>query len=82
MGALLVGCGGGGGGDSSNAELQSGNQTTTAQVLQTQPTESELHAASRIASWASLGMNYDQIRALAINGHDSWLEEQLSLPVK
>ena len=82
VGALLVGCGGGGGGDSSNAELQSGNQTTTAQVLQTQPTESELHAASRFASRASLGMNYDQIRALSIKGHDSWLEEQFSLPVE
>jgi len=27
-------------------------------------------------------MNYDQIRALSIKGHDSWLEEQFAVPVE
>ena len=80
MGALLIGCGGGGG--SSTSAPQSSAATTTAPIMQTQPTEGELHAASRFASRASLGMNYDQIRALAIKGHDSWLEEQFALPVE
>ena len=82
LGALLIGCGGGGGGGSSTPTLQSTAATTTGPIMQTQPTEDELHAASRFASRASLGMNYDQIRALSIKGHESWLEEQFALPVE
>ena len=78
---LLSACGGGGGGGSTPA-TQNTAAPTTPPLIQAQPTESELNAASRFASRASLGMNYDQIRALSIKGHDSWLEEQFALPVE
>jgi uncharacterized protein (DUF1800 family) len=81
VGALLIGCGGGGGGGSSAPTSQTTAPTTTP-LIQAQPTKGELNAASRFASRASLGMNYDQIRALSIKGHDSWLEEQFALPVE
>ena len=81
VGALLIGCGGGGGGSSAPASQNSVAPTITP-LIQAQPTESELNAASRFASRASLGMNYDQIRALSIKGHDSWLEEQFAVPVE
>ena len=76
---LLSACGGGGG---STPATQNTAAPTTPPLIQAQPTESELNAASRFASRASLGMNYDQIRALSIKGHDSWLEEQFALPVE
>ena len=82
VGALLIGCGGGGGGGSTAPASQNTAAPTTTPLIQAQPTESELNAASRFASRASLGMNYDQIRALSIKGHDSWLEEQFALPVE
>ena len=82
VGALLIGCGGGGGGGISAPTSQNTTAPTTTPLIQAQPTESELNAASRFASRASLGMNYDQIRALSIKGHDSWLEEQFALPVE
>ena len=82
VGALLIGCGGGGGGGSSAPASQNTAAPTITPLIQAQPTESELNAASRFASRASLGMNYDQIRALSIKGHDSWLEEQFALPVE
>ena len=82
LSVLLIGCGGGGGGGSSAPSSQNTVAPTTTPLIQTQPTESELNAASRFASRASFGMNYDQIRALAIKGHDSWLDEQFALPVE
>ena len=44
-----------------------------------EPTQEELEAASLLASRATFGMSYDQIVAMAEQGTDEWLDEQLNM---
>ena len=44
-----------------------------------EPTQEELEAASRLAARATFGMSYEQIVAMAEQGLDEWLDEQLDM---
>ena len=44
-----------------------------------EPTQKELEAASRLAARATFGMPYDEIVAMAEQGLDEWLDEQLDM---
>ncbi|MCZ6643459.1 MAG: hypothetical protein O7F71_17950, partial [Gammaproteobacteria bacterium] len=41
----------------------------------------ELNAASRFAAFATFGLDYASIDALALQGHEGWLEDQFLEPV-
>ena len=44
-----------------------------------EPTQEELEAASRLAARATFGMSYEQVVAMAEQGLDEWLDEQLNM---
>ena len=44
-----------------------------------EPTQEELEAASRLAARATFGMSYEEIVAMAEEGLDEWLDEQIDM---
>lgn len=44
-----------------------------------EPTQEELEAASRLTARATFGMSYEQLVAMAEQGLDEWLDEQLDM---
>ena len=72
---MLVACGGGGGGSSPVDNSPAPAPQPAA------PTLEQLQSASRLASRASYGMNFQAIEALAVQGEQAWLEQQFALPV-
>ena len=80
LAALLVACGGGG---SQNASPPAASPNPTQPPAPPPPppgpTNAELEAASLFASKATFGMPYEGIVALAEQGHEAWVDEQLAM---
>lgn len=70
---LASACGGGGGG--------SGGGSRPPTQPPAPPTVAELNEASRFASQATFGMDFDGIDAIARQGKEIWLDGQFDLPV-
>lgn len=71
---VIQACGGGGGGSSvSPAPIPP--------PAPAPPTVGQLNAASRFGAFATFGLDYAAIDALARQGHEAWLAEQFVLPI-
>lgn len=73
---VVSACGGGGGGGSAAPP-----PAPPPPAPPPPATIDELNAASRFAAFATFGLNYAAIDALALQGHENWLEDQFLEPV-
>lgn len=82
--SLISACGGGGGGSGSNVGTAMPEPVSPSTPAPTPPPAlpalDPVESASRLASRASFGLNFKTIEAIAAQGEDQWLEQQLSLP--
>ena len=72
----VSGCGGGGGSSDSTQKPD----PPPVDPPPSTPTRADLVDASRLASHATFGLNYQDIYAMAEQGLEEWLDEQLSMP--
>ncbi|MCH8142561.1 MAG: hypothetical protein IH908_13295, partial [Proteobacteria bacterium] len=73
---VVSACGGGGGGGSAAPP-----PVPPPPAPPPPATIEELNAASRFAAFATFGLDYAAIDALALQGHENWLEDQFLEPV-
>ena len=77
----LSGCGGGGGGGNGPAPVGTPQPLPpVAPPPPAEPDDDALNAASRFAATASFGLPYADLVALAEQGHENWLDDQLTEP--
>lgn len=71
----IAGCGGGGGGSSSPVDNPAPAPAPAAPILE------QVQSASRMASRATYGMNFQAIEAMAAQGEQAWLQQQFQQSV-
>ena len=76
----ISGCGGGGGGSSTELSPQQPIPPPGTPPVSADPTRDDLIQASRMASHATFGLDYQDIYSMAEQGIEDWLDEQFDMP--
>ena len=77
----LVACGGSGGSDRTANNPPPALDPAPPSTPAPEPTQAQLISASRFGAQATFGLSYTDLRTLALQGNEQWLNQQLELPI-